>query len=73
MSQIRLYLDEDAGQRSVVEALRNLKIDVITTWEAKNIQLSDPDQLVWATQQGRVIYRKFGLKPRRFTTAFLEL
>ena len=33
MSQIRLYLDEDAGQRSVVEALRNLKIDVITTWE----------------------------------------
>jgi hypothetical protein len=56
MSQIRLYLDEDAGQRSVVEALRNLKIDVITTWEAKNIQLSDPDQLVWITQQGRVIY-----------------
>ncbi|MCZ8120654.1 MAG: DUF5615 family PIN-like protein [Microcystis sp. LE18-22.4A] len=56
MSQIRLYLDEDAGQRSVVEALRNLKIDVITTWEAKNIQLPDPDQLVWATQQGRVIY-----------------
>ncbi len=29
MSQIRLYLDEDAGQRSIVEALRNLKIDVI--------------------------------------------
>ena len=28
MSQIRLYLDEDAGQRSVLEALRNLKIDV---------------------------------------------
>ncbi|ARI83857.1 hypothetical protein C789_2462 [Microcystis aeruginosa FACHB-905 = DIANCHI905] len=33
MSQIRLYFDEDAGQRSVVQALRNLKIDVITTWE----------------------------------------
>ena len=28
MSQIRLYFDEDAGQRSVVQALRNLKIDV---------------------------------------------
>ncbi|MCZ8125616.1 MAG: hypothetical protein O9304_01525 [Microcystis sp. LE19-114.1B] len=25
MSQIRLYLDEDADQRSVVEALRNLR------------------------------------------------
>jgi len=25
MSQIRLYLDEDAGQRSVVQALRNLR------------------------------------------------
>ena len=25
MSQIRLYLDEDAGQRSSVEALRNLR------------------------------------------------
>ncbi|WP_242034786.1 MULTISPECIES: DUF5615 family PIN-like protein [Microcystis] len=69
MSQIRLYLDEDAGQRSVVEALRNLKIDVITTWEAKNIRLPDPDQLVWATRQGRVIYRKFGLKSRPFRTA----
>jgi hypothetical protein len=56
MSQISLYFDEDAGKRSVVEALRNQNIDVITTLEAKNIQLPDSEQLIWATQQGRVIY-----------------
>lgn len=56
MSQIRLYFDEDAGKHSVIEALRNLNVDVITTLEAKNIQLPDSEQLIWATQQARVIY-----------------
>ena len=36
MSQIRLYLDEDILERSLVKALRNAGIDVATTAEANN-------------------------------------
>ena len=56
MSQIRLYFDEDAGKHSVVQALRNSGIEVITTPEANNLSCSDEEQLIWATQQRRVIY-----------------
>ena len=56
MSKICLYLDEDAGKHSLVEALRNSAIDVITTSEANNLQRRDEEQLIWATEQERVIY-----------------
>ncbi|MEG4943833.1 hypothetical protein [Microcoleus sp. F4-D5] len=36
MSQIRLCLDEDILERSLVKALRNAEIDVATTAEANN-------------------------------------
>ena len=39
-----------------MDALKNYGIDVITTVEANNIKNSDEEQLVWITNQGRVIY-----------------
>lgn len=56
MSQIRLYLDEDVIQRGLVEALQNSGMDVITTSEANKLGEADEEQLIWATEQGRVIY-----------------
>lgn len=34
MSQIRLYVDEDAAQHAVVEGLRNHGVDVLTILDA---------------------------------------
>lgn len=56
MSSIRLYLDEDILARSLVQALRNAQIDVITTAEANNLGFSDEQQLRWATENNRTIY-----------------
>lgn len=56
MSQIRLYFDEDAGKNSLVNALRRAGVDAITTGEANNLRLPDSEQLIWATEQKRVIY-----------------
>ncbi len=56
MSQIRLYLDEDILERSLIKALRNAGIDVSTTAESNNLSCTDEDQLIWATAQRRVIY-----------------
>lgn len=56
MSQICLYFDEDAGKLSLVQALRSSSVDIITTSEANNLGRPDEEQLIWATEQGRVIY-----------------
>lgn len=56
MSQIRFYLDEDAGKKSLANGLRNAGIDVMTTAEADRLGSSDDSQLIWATEQRRVIY-----------------
>lgn len=56
MSQIRLYLDEDALQDALVQALRRENVDVMTVADADRLSLSDEDQLVWAAQQMRAIY-----------------
>ena len=40
----------------MVKALRNAGLDVITTSEANNLSCRDEEQLIWATEQGRVIY-----------------
>ena len=56
MSQLRLYLDEDAQRKALVQALCNAEIDTITTTEAGNIACSDKEQLIWATAQARIIY-----------------
>ena len=56
MSKICLYIDEDASRNSFVFALRNLNFDIVTTVEAGNLGLADPEQLIWSTDRNRVIY-----------------
>jgi len=56
VSKIRLYLDEDIQEQALILALRNSGVDVITTSEANRLSFSDEEQLIWATEQGRVVY-----------------
>jgi hypothetical protein len=67
VSQIRLYIDEDSFDKSLVAAFRSANLDVITVADASKQSWSDEDQLLWAAEQGRVIYsynrRDFCLLP----------
>jgi hypothetical protein len=56
VTQICLYLDEDALQDALVQALRNAEVDVVTVAEVNRFSSTDEEQLIWATQQGRTIY-----------------
>jgi hypothetical protein len=56
VNRIRLYMDEDALQVTLVKALRESDIDVITVADAGRLGCSDEEQLIWAAKQGRVIY-----------------
>jgi hypothetical protein len=56
VSKIRLYLDEDIQEQALILALRNSGVDVITTSEANRLSFSDEEQLIWTTEQGRVVY-----------------
>jgi hypothetical protein len=56
MSELRLYVDEDAGENAVVDGLRARGVDVLTTVEANRCGTTDADQLAFAIQQGRSIY-----------------
>lgn len=54
--QIRLYVDEDAMARALVQGLRARGIDVLTVVEAGMSEQNDRAQLEYATAQGRVLY-----------------
>lgn len=56
MSEVRLYVDEDAGESAVVRGLRARGIDVLTTIEANRCGVSDREQLVFATDETRTLY-----------------
>jgi hypothetical protein len=56
VSRIRLYLDEDTINASLVKALRNADLDVMTVTDAQRLGLSDEEQLIWAMSQRRVLY-----------------
>ena len=56
MSQLRLYVDEDAGEQAVIDGLRSRGIDCLTTLEASRLGSADHEQLVYAISQQRVIY-----------------
>jgi len=73
MSQICFYLDEDAGKKSLTNGLRNAGIDVMTTAEADRLGSSDDNQLIWATEQKRVIYSFNVGDFCRLHKAYLEL
>jgi Domain of unknown function (DUF5615) len=56
VSQIRLYFDEDIMEKALVRALRSRDVDVLTVGEAGRVGESDEAQLIWTTEQGRVLY-----------------
>lgn len=53
---IRLYVDEDASARALVQGLRARGVDVVTAYEAHLSGADDPSQLVYASAQSRVLY-----------------
>jgi hypothetical protein len=67
MSEVRLYVDEDAAEHAVVQGLRARGIDVLTTIEANRCETDDEDQLTFASAQGRAIYTFNALTLRSFT------
>ena len=54
--KVRLYLDEDAMDEDLVDALRARRVDVQTAHEAGMRKRKDHEQLAYATAQGRVLY-----------------
>ena len=56
MSLLRLYVDEDAAEHAIVEALRNRGIDVLTVSEAAMDSETDESQLLRAASQSRSLY-----------------
>lgn len=56
INKVKLYIDEDASRSSFVQALRYNNIDCVTTKEANNLGKDDLAQLIWATENNRVIY-----------------
>ena len=56
MSEVRLYVDEDAGENAVVQGLRACGVDVLTTADADHCGATDREQLAFAAERGRAIY-----------------
>jgi hypothetical protein len=56
VSRIRLYLDEDTIKAALIQALRSADLDVVTVADVNRLGYSDEDQLLWAIEQGRIIY-----------------
>lgn len=54
--EMRLYIDEDAQARALVNGLRARGFEILTVLEAGMKGRDDPAQLAYATQQGRVVY-----------------
>jgi len=54
--RIKLYLDEDAMDRDLAEALRQRGVDVLTALEADMIERPDAAHLEFAAEQERVLY-----------------
>lgn len=54
--RIRLYIDEDAMARVLVQGLRARGVDVTTVIDEGMNERDDRDQLEYSTQQGRAIY-----------------
>ena len=54
--KIALYLDEDAQDYDLTQALRLRGIDVVRAWDEGMHQHDDDAQLAFATLQGRVLF-----------------
>ena len=53
MSQLRLYLDEDAMRRTLVFGLRARSVDIVTATDAQMVNRDDGDQLLVAASLHR--------------------
>ena len=51
----RLYIDEDSGDRNLVQALRARGVDVVTAQEVGMIERTDEEHLQFATSRNRVL------------------
>ena len=56
MSAIRLYLDEDAGQHGLLDALRLRLVEVTRAQDVGLIEATDREQLEWCRHHGLVLY-----------------
>jgi hypothetical protein len=56
MTRVRLYIDEDAADRIIVDGLAAAGIDVLTTEQGSGNQATDESQLRFAIESGRAIY-----------------
>ena len=56
MSQIKLYIDEDAMHSRLVAALRSRGVPVITVLDAGLTEKTDEEQLAFATERECVLY-----------------
>lgn len=56
MSQIRLFIDEDAAEHALIESLRARGVDLLTVVEAGTSGEEDDAQLALATSQDRTFY-----------------
>lgn len=56
MSEIKIYLDEDSQDQSLLRALRSRQVDVTTVNETQTEGLIDEEQLRLAATQNRVLY-----------------
>jgi hypothetical protein len=56
MSRVRLYVDEDASEAALVNALLNAGYDILTARQAATEGDDDLKQLEFAASQGRVLY-----------------
>jgi hypothetical protein len=53
--KIRLYIDEDAMSRALINGLRARGVDVTSVKEEERRNLDDRSQLEFSTKQGRVL------------------
>lgn len=53
---LRLYIDEDAMDRALLQALRVRGADVVTALDAGMIECEDGHHLEYATAQSRALY-----------------
>jgi hypothetical protein len=56
MSQIRLYVDEDAVEDAVLNALRSRGVDLLTVLDSGMTSGTDEEQLAFAVSRSRTIY-----------------
>lgn len=56
MNRICFYLDEDTIKTALIQALRNADLDVVTVADVRRLGYTDEEQIIWATEQKRVIY-----------------